>query len=86
MTDGTSLRMLRSGLRLSLRIVVLALASSLFLSLAACTHVRPWERGKLAHPTMVGPNLPGVAEEHVYSVQEGAIGGGASAESGCGCN
>ena len=55
-------------------------------SLAACTHVRPWERGKLAHPTMVGPNLPGVAEEHVYSVQEGATGGGASAESGCGCN
>ena len=55
-------------------------------SLAACTHVRPWERGKLAHPTMVGPNLPGVAEEYVYSVQEGATGGGASAESGCGCN
>ncbi|MEA2747966.1 MAG: hypothetical protein QOI41_2109 [Myxococcales bacterium] len=54
--------------------------------LTACTHVRPWERGKLAHPTMVGPNLPGVAEEHVYSVQEGAVGGGASAESGCGCN
>lgn len=54
--------------------------------LTACTHVRPWERGKLAHPTMVGPNLPGVAEEHVYSVQEGAAGGGASAESGCGCN
>jgi hypothetical protein len=55
-------------------------------SLTACTHVRPWERGKLAHPTMVGPNLPGVAEEHVYSVQEGATGGTGSAESGCGCN
>lgn len=55
-------------------------------SLTACTHVRPWERGKLAHPTMVGPNLPGPAEEHVYAVQEGAVGGTASAESGCGCN
>ena len=58
----------------------------LALSLAACTHVRPWERGKLAHPTMTGGNGPGPAEEHVYSVQEGATGGGASAESGCGCN
>jgi hypothetical protein len=63
-----------------------ALVMMLALPAAACTHVRPWERGKLAHPTMAGPNLPGVAEEHVYSVQEGATGGGASAESGCGCN
>lgn len=68
--------------RLSKTALVLMLA----LPAAACTHVRPWERGKLAHPTMAGPNLPGVAEEHVYSVQEGATGGGASAESGCGCN
>ncbi len=66
--------------------VKLLLLAVLSFSLAACTHVRPWERGKLAHPTMVGPNLPGVAEEHVYAVQEGATGGGASAESGCGCN
>jgi hypothetical protein len=65
------------------KLLVLAVLS---LSLAACTHVHPWERGKLAHPTMVGPNLPGVAEEHLYSTQEGATGGGASAESGCGCN
>ena len=70
-------------LRHCMALVALVVVST---SLAACTHVRPWERGKLAHPTMVGPNLPGVAEEHVYSVQEGATGGGASAESGCGCN
>ena len=89
MTAATSLRvrrLLRLGLHVSLRTVGLALALVASLSLAACTHVRPWERGKLAHPTMVGPNLPGIAEEHVYSVQEGAVGGGASAESGCGCN
>lgn len=65
------------------KLVLLMLAA---LSLTACTHVHPWERGKLAHPTMAGPNLPGPAEEHVYSVQEGAVGGGATAESGCGCN
>lgn len=61
-------------------VVVLALSS------VACTHVRPWERGKLAHPTMTGPSVPGAAEEHVYAVHEGATGGGATAESGCGCN
>ncbi len=64
----------------------LALLTVLLLSVSACTHVRPWERGKLAHPTMVGPGVPGPAEEHVYSVQEGAVGGSATAESGCGCN
>ena len=66
--------------------VALLLLSFVALSSSACTHVRPWERGKLAHPTMTGANLPTIAEEHVYSVQEGATGGGASAESGCGCN
>ncbi len=59
----------------------------LALGVTACTHVKPWERSKLAHPTMNGGiALPGPAEEHVYSVQEGAIGGGAGIESGCGCN
>jgi len=52
----------------------------------SCTHVKPWERGKLAHPTMVQASFAGPAEEHVYAVQEGAAGGGAAAESGCGCN
>ncbi len=51
----------------------------------ACSHVRPWERGKLAHRTMVDEQT-GVAAEHVYAVHEGAVGGGATAESGCGCN
>ncbi|MDB4942766.1 MAG: hypothetical protein JWP97_2300 [Labilithrix sp.] len=55
------------------------------LALGGCTHVKPWERGKLAHPTMTGMEN-GPAAEHVYAVQEGATGGGASAESGCGCN
>lgn len=65
--------------RSALLVVVLAACT-------ACTHVHPWERGKLAHPTMSGPNVRGVAEEHVYSVQEGAAGGSGGAESGCGCN
>jgi hypothetical protein len=68
------------------KVVILFVVSVSALPLAGCTHVKPWERGKLAHPTMVGGTLPGPAEEHVYSVQEGAVGGGATAESGCGCN
>lgn len=59
----------------------------LALGLFGCTHVKPYERTKLAHPTMSGTmNVPSPAEEHVYSVQEGAVGGGAGIESGCGCN
>ena len=54
--------------------------------LAGCTHVKPYQRGALAHPTMAGTSYESPAEEHVYSVQEGATGGGSSAESGCGCN
>ena len=54
--------------------------------LVACTHVAPYERGRLAHPTMsVGP-LSGPGESHMQAVHEGASGGSASAEGGCGCN
>jgi hypothetical protein len=61
--------------------IVIAMVSS-----AACTPVRPWERAKLAHPTMKADGLEGPAEAHVRAVHEGAAGGGSVAESGCGCN
>ena len=53
--------------------------------LVGCTHVNAYQRGKLAHRTMTS-DVSGPALEHVYSVQEGATGGGAAAVSGCGCN
>lgn len=56
------------------------------LMLAGCKHVAPYERAKLAHPTMGASSPSGVAEEHMYAVHEGAVGGGAAGESGCGCN
>ena len=61
---------------------------SLFLaSAAACTHVAPYERGRLAHPTMGDDAMfESAASEHVYAVHEGATGGGAIGSSGCGCN
>ncbi|MSP25191.1 MAG: DUF4266 domain-containing protein [Myxococcales bacterium] len=51
-----------------------------------CATVQPYERGKLAHPTMSTADLSGPGEEHLRAVTEGAIGGGTGAGSGCGCN
>jgi hypothetical protein len=64
---------------------VLLLASSLTLASAACTHVAPYERGRLAQPSMV-TEMESVASAHVHAVHEGAVGGSSVAESGCGCN
>jgi hypothetical protein len=50
-----------------------------------CTHVAPYERGRLAHPMMTG-DLEGPAAAHVYDVHEGAMGGGSPTAGGCGCN
>ena len=52
----------------------------------SCVHVKPWERAKLAHPTMSAGSMSGPGEDHMYGVHEGAVGGSAGAESGCGCN
>jgi len=68
-----------------MRTLFTTLAIVLGLSSAACTHVQPWQRSKLAHPSMTN-EFGGPAAEHVYAVHEGATGGGAAAESGCGCN
>ncbi len=69
---------MRSFLSFSATVAILALAS-------ACTHVAPYDRGKLAHPSM-NEELDGPASGHVHAVHEGATGGGALGESGCGCN
>jgi hypothetical protein len=66
--------------------VSLLLVGLLGLLGAACTHVAPYERGALAHPTMTSAIVDGPAAGHVRAVHEGATGGGSVAESGCGCN
>jgi hypothetical protein len=66
-----------------------AAASLVFLSLvslASCTRVAPYDRAKLAHPTMVTADLAGPAESHVRAIHEGATGGVLGAGGGCGCN
>jgi hypothetical protein len=64
----------------------LVICAALALSSAACAHVAPYERGKLAHPMMTTESLEGPAAAHVLAVHEGATGGGPLSESGCGCN
>jgi hypothetical protein len=66
---------------------ILFLASVLFaIATVGCTHVAPYERGILAHPSMAAEGFDGPAAEHVHAVHEGATGGGSLSEAGCGCN
>ena len=51
-----------------------------------CAHLKPYERGRLAHPTMLLGDMARPGAAHVYSIREGANGGGSGAEGGCGCN
>ena len=51
-----------------------------------CAQVAPYERAKLAHPTMAASDGSGPGEEHLRAITEGAIGGSTGAGSGCGCN
>ncbi|MDB4983106.1 MAG: hypothetical protein JWM82_3858 [Myxococcales bacterium] len=51
-----------------------------------CARLKPYQRGRLAHPTMLLGETAGPGEAHVYAIQEGAVGGGAAVEGGCGCN
>jgi hypothetical protein len=55
-------------------------------ALSGCVHVPPYQRGRLAHPTMLLGEMAGPGEAHVYAIHEGAVGGGSAVEGGCGCN
>lgn len=70
----------------SLLVRRLALGVFIAFTSIACTHVAPYERTRLAHPTMTTSELDGPAAGHVHAVHEGATGGGGLGESGCGCN
>jgi hypothetical protein len=71
----------------SVRTALLALSAlALAASSLGCSHVAPYERGKIAHPTMAAGDMSSPGQSHVRSVLEGARGGTVGAESGCGCN
>jgi hypothetical protein len=69
---------------MSARVVFLPMLMTV--ACAACSHVAPYERGKLAHPTMTQEDLDSAAAAHVTAVHEGATGGGPLFGNGCGCN
>jgi hypothetical protein len=64
----------------------LAVLAMVLSALAGCANVKAYQRGALAHPTMSIEEPVAPAESHVYSVQEGAVGGAGGAGGGCGCN
>ena len=64
----------------------LVIAATALVAGTGCTTVAPYERAKLAHPTMAANDLAGPGEEHLRAITEGAIGGSTGAGSGCGCN
>ncbi len=77
--SNTTRRTVKTVLTLAVMGVGLALSSG-------CAQVAPYERAKLAHPTMAASDVAGAGEEHLRAITEGAIGGSSGAGSGCGCN
>jgi hypothetical protein len=74
------------ALALVARIAVGLVMGALLVASTGCATVAPYERGKLAHPTMVAGDITGFGEAHVRAIHEGATGGSGGTGSGCGCN
>lgn len=68
------------------KIVIVAVMAIGLVAGSGCATVAPYERGKLAHPTMVAGDMTGFGEAHVRAIHEGATGGSGGTGSGCGCN
>ncbi len=75
-----------NALAMTTRLLLSAFAVASLVAATGCAHVAPYERAKIAHPTMVAGDMAGTGESHVRAVLEGATGGSLGAESGCGCN
>ena len=68
------------------RLLVAALMLVALGAATGCGTVAPYERGKLAHPTMAAADATGFGESHLRAISEGATGGSGGTGSGCGCN
>ena len=68
------------------QLLVRSFAWVLIVANAGCASLKPYERGKLAHPTMLLGDLSRAGPAHVYAIHEGAVGGDSGAKGGCGCN
>ena len=70
------------------RVIKLSGILLLVLMAAACTQVKPWERGELAKREMafdVDP-METQIKDHIYFSKEGSSSGSAVTGGGCGCN
>lgn len=76
----------RSRMALAARVLASLAVLSAAVCATGCTAVAPYERGKLAHPTMTAGGLSTMGEEHLHAISEGATGGSGGTGSGCGCN
>jgi len=74
-----------SSKRLAAAVLAVAFVACALAS-AGCARLKPYQRERLAHPTMLLGETAGPGEAHVYAIQEGAVGGGSAVEGGCGCN
>ena len=68
------------------RALLLAVVATVLGSAGCMTPVAPYERAKLAHPTMSAAEPIGHGEAHLRAISEGAVGGSGGTGSGCGCN
>ena len=70
------------------KLIALAGALALSVSLVGCGTVQPWQKGNLANPEMAFDNDPLQTRfaEHTYFSKEGAAGGMSVGGGGCGCN
>ena len=59
----------------------------LLLTLSACAPVRPWQRGRLAHPCMRADARPeeDAARAHLLGARESTQGASGDRGGGCGC-
>jgi hypothetical protein len=76
----------RAARSLAGRACLVAVATVVALFATGCAPVAPYERGKLAHPTMNAGSLDTMGEDHLHAISEGATGGSGGTGSGCGCN
>jgi hypothetical protein len=76
----------RSGHGRAVRCLMAVAAVAASFVITGCSHVAPYERGILAHPTMSPEDMSTGVDEHVRAVSEGATGGFGGGGGGCGCN
>lgn len=86
MTKRTDTTKRWTGRKIAASCLTFAVLGAALVAATGCGTVAPYERGKLAHPTMAASDMAGLGEGHLRAISEGATGGSGGTGSGCGCN